>query len=129
MLSRAINLLLLLLLIVGGFLAWNSGRQRGRLTLRYDQLKHTVGDLPIGDPGLVHVLALPTNEPWHFAWRFYYPPKSQRILRGRNSGSTSWSGSGQGEQFLARVRFRQNDEGLMQVFARFGSGSSLSGFG
>ena len=39
-----------------------------------NKLKTELGKLTIKDPGKVHILALPSNEDWHWRWRVYLPP-------------------------------------------------------
>ena len=54
---RVVDLLLIVAFLVGGVWAWTSGRERGRLQADHDRLIGKMGDLPIGDPTLLHVLA------------------------------------------------------------------------
>ncbi len=54
---RVVDGFLLALVLIGGTLAWHTGRERGRLTQHYERLVRMVGDLPIKDPSKVHVLA------------------------------------------------------------------------
>jgi hypothetical protein len=129
---RAIDLLLLLAILPGGLLAWQTGRERGRLEARYERMVKIAGDLPIADPTKVYIRALDTGEPLHYAWRVYLPPNYTLIVRNRagngNGGSsTSWSLNS--VEFIARVGFRKDEQGLMNVYTRFHNGSSMSGFG
>lgn len=125
---RAFDLFLLIVVIIGGALAWQTGRERSRLSERHARLARITGDLPIADASRVHVQALETGEPMHYAWRIYYPPSYKAIL-GNSDGdwSTSWSSSS--SEFIARVVFRQDDEGLLQVYTHFSGGSSQSSLG
>lgn len=126
--KKAIDVLLLLILVCGGFLAWQTGRERRRLTATYDRLARTTGDLAISDPSKVHFLALETGEPLHFAWRAYVPPNYRVTLQSGTTGqSSSWSSSS--VEFIARVRFRQDDRGALEVYTHFSGGSSRMGIG
>jgi hypothetical protein len=125
---RVLDLFLVLTIAAGGVLAWQTGRERSRLEAQHARLVRTTGDLPVGDASKVHVLALDAADKAHFAWRMYFPPKTQQVLRGRHGGSsTSWS-SGPSE-FIARVRFREDDQGILNVYTHFGGSSSRMGIG
>ena len=94
---------------------------------RYHRLAGITGDLKITDPTKVYIQALETDDPMHFAWRIYYPPNYKQMLQNGNGfGGTRWS-SGSSE-FIARVRFRPNESGYMEVYTRFAGGSSRGGF-
>ncbi len=60
---------LLRVVLAEGVVAWQTGRERIRLTERHSQLVRVTGDFPIIDPTRVRVRALDTGEPLHFAWR------------------------------------------------------------
>src|SRR5689334_110913 len=113
---RALDLILLLVILPGGFLAWQSGRQRKRLEDRYERMVRVAGDLAIADPTKVYIRALDMGEPLHFAWRVYLPPNYTLVVRnltgnGSSGSSTSWSLNP--VEFIARVRFRKDEQGLM----------------
>src|SRR5262249_53145162 len=119
---RVLDLLLLLTILPGGFLAWQTGRERGRLEDRYERMVKIAGDLPIADPTKVFIRAVDTGEPLHLAWRVYLPPNYTLIVRNRtgdgsSGSSTSWSLNS--AEFIARVRFRKDERGLMSVYTRF----------
>jgi hypothetical protein len=125
---RALDLFLLIVVAIGGALAWQTGRERSRLSGEHARLARITGDLPIADASQVHVQALDTGEPLHFAWRVYFPPNYRQTLRNSNGGEgTSWSSSS--TEFIARVVFRQDEQGLLQVYTHFSGGSSRSGLG
>jgi hypothetical protein len=127
MTRRAIDLILIVVTLVGGVLAWQTGQERSRLAATYARLSRKAGDLPIGDPSKVHVMALPTGDPRHYAWRVYLPPKYSYELRSQTSGGQR--SASDASEFIARVRFREDDQGQLQVYTRFGSGSSRGGLG
>jgi hypothetical protein len=119
---------LILVILIGGVLAWQTGLERSRLTERHGRLARMAGELPIADPTKVYIRALDTGEPLHFAWRVYFPPNYRQSLRSRFGGLGS-STSTKPSEFIARVRFREDDEGFINMYSRFASGSSRSTFG
>jgi hypothetical protein len=125
---KAVDVLLLLVVLCGGIMAWQTGRERRRLAGTYNRLARIAGDLSITDPSKVHVLALETGEPLHFAWRIYVPPNyTLHLTSGMGGQSSSWS-SGSSE-FIARVRFREGESGTLEVYSHVAGGSSAMGIG
>ncbi len=125
---RVLDFILLLAVLIGGVLAWQGGRERGRLSETHRRLAQVTGDLPIADPTKVHVLALETGEPLHFAWRVYFPRNSTLILTDNIGGqATRWSIDP--EEFIARVRIREDGKGGLEIYSHFSGGSSRGGFG
>jgi hypothetical protein len=113
---RAFELTLLLLVLVGGVLAWKSDRERARLGETYRRLTRITGELPIGDPTKVHLRALETGEPLHYAWRIYYPPGyNQLLVLGNESQSTNVL-TAPGE-FIIRLKFKEGDDGRLAYYA------------
>jgi hypothetical protein len=132
---RAFDVILLPVVFIGGLLTWQAARERSRLSERYARLARITGDHPIADPSKVHLQALDTDEPMHFAWRVYLPPNYTTVVTGRcfseEVSSRSWVGPSPGtgpSDFIGRVRFRvEPQEGAMQVSTRFGRGESVRG--
>jgi hypothetical protein len=124
--QRAIEVLLVIAILIGAaFLMW-SVPARGELQERYDQLVVKTGRLEITDPTRVHIRAIPTGDPLHFAWRAYFPPNYPFAYSCSNGGgsssrSESWEG-------ILRVRMR-NVDGNLQLYYRFMGGSGLRSFG
>lgn len=116
---RIIDWFLLIVALVGGVLAWQTGRERIRLAERYDRLVKVAGELPIGDPSKVYFRALDTGEPLHFAWRVYLPRSYAQTIASRSSTLLLASSSGRATECIARVRFRRDDRGNMEVYAHF----------
>jgi hypothetical protein len=124
---RAIDWLLLIAVLIGGALTWQTGRERSRLAETHARLARLTGDLPVADPAKVYVQALDTGEPRHFAWRVYYPPNYTQVLRlSYGGGGTSYASNS--SEFIARVVFREDERGLFQVYTHFSGGSSRSSF-
>jgi hypothetical protein len=119
------DVVLLAVTIVGGYFAWQTGRERSRLAEKYDRLVQVTGDLPVADASKVYVRALDTGEPMHFAWRVYVPPNYQQIWKS-NHGGSSTSSSSSSSEFITRVRFREGDQGRLDVYTHFSGGSSRS---
>lgn len=125
---RVPDLLLLVMIVIGGFFAVRSGQERYRLSSTVARLARKTGDLSISDPSKIYVQALPTQNPLHFAWRVYLPPNYSLNLRAGSGGLSSFA-SGTARDFIARVRFREDEEGRFHVYSSFAGGSSGSTFG
>ena len=125
---RFSDIVLLLVILIGGILAWQTGRERSRLWGSFERLSRKTGDLAVGDPSKVYVQALKTNDPMHFAWRVYTPPDYKQLLKS-NSGNSMSAWSTESRDFIARVRFREDDQGRLQVYTRFHGGSSRMSLG
>ena len=125
--SKLLQLALVAVSLVGLVFVWQTGQQRQASRLEYERLIRLVGDLPLTDPGKIHVLALDTGEPLHFAWRIYLPPKCSFHARYQSGSSSSYYSDPQ--EFIARVRFREQPDGRMQIYTKFAGGSGQSGFG
>jgi hypothetical protein len=125
---KAFDGFLLVVVLIGGVLAWQTAWERGRLLRHYERLVQLTGDLPITDASKVHVRALETGEPMHFAWRVYIPANSkQTTIKLAGGGLNFWlNGS---SEFIARVRFRPDQEGQMEVYEHFGGVSGRRTFG
>jgi hypothetical protein len=124
---RALDLILLLVALSGGFLALQNGRQLRQLRAEYERLSTITGDLPISDASKVHVRALETGERLHFAWRVYLPANYRAVISNASGSSSSWTSNSC--QFIARVRLRENEQGMLQAYTRFSGGSSCMGLG
>jgi hypothetical protein len=126
-----VELLLIVAIAIGGYLAWQTGQERGRLQQTFDRLARKAGDLEIGDPAWVHIRAIPTGEPLHFAWRVYLPASYQTDVHVKTGHSTSrsYGSSSSSREFIARVRFREDENGVLNVYAKFASGSTRMGVG
>ena len=118
------------MILPGCFLAWQSGRERSRLEARYERMVRIAGDLPIEDPSMVYVSAVDTGEPLHYAWHFHLPPNYSLILRnetGGGSGGSSTSSSTGSRDFIGRVRFQPDEQGLLTVYTHFDGSSGMMG--
>jgi hypothetical protein len=127
---KALDLILLILFLIGAVLAWQSSRERARLMATHTQLAAITGDFQIVDPTRVNVLALETGDPKHFAWRIYLPPgftQDIRVLTG--GGNITQSSSGSSSDSIARVVFREDKNGMLEIYSRFSQGSSRSSVG
>jgi hypothetical protein len=120
---RPLEIVLLLIVVVGGGLAWQTGWERARLTRERDRLAKLTGDMTITDPAMLHIRAIETGTPLDFAWRIYVPPNFQ-LIRTENAGVKGSSRSSAANDFVARVRFRRDDQGFLQVFTRFANGNT-----
>ena len=128
---NVIDLVLLAIVLAGGALAWRAGRERARLAAHHDRLVAAAGELPADDPTLVYLKALDTGDPLHFAWRVHLPAKTHLEVRsttGSGWSGGSWSGSDPMD-FIARVRLRADESGMVNVYTKSVHGSSRSGVG
>lgn len=124
---RVVDGLLILAILAGGDLVWRTNSEQRTLKAEHDRLVRRMGELKIAEPDKVHILALPTDDPLHFAWRVYLPPNYQLQIRHSTGGSTSMNTSSC--EFIARVRFRENAQGRTEVYSSYTGGSGLSSFG
>jgi hypothetical protein len=132
MVRRLVELVLIVAIAVGGYLAWQTGRERGRLQQTFDRLARKAGDLRIEDPTRVHICAIPTGEPLHFAWRVYLPANytvNVNVKTGSSSGSNNGVPLTKPQEFIARVRCREDENGILNVYSKFAGGSTRMGVG
>jgi hypothetical protein len=125
--QRVFDWFLIAVVLSGGVLAWQTGRERSRLTARHSRLAKSTGELPIADASKIYALALDTGEPLHFAWHLYFPPNCTQTLNGRFGGQFNLSDCPAGDS-IARVRLRHDEEGLMQLYVHIGVGSMGTSF-
>jgi hypothetical protein len=123
MMQRWFNRALIAGILLGGLLAWQSGQERTRLQAEYRRLSAITGELAIDDPAKLSIRAIDTGEPLHFAWRVYVPPNYRQIVK-RSTGGSSRSSSSSSRQFIARVRFRLDEQGYLSVYSRFAGSST-----
>jgi hypothetical protein len=128
MIRRLIDLVLILAVVAGIVPAWMSGQERSRLEAEYARLAKSAGNLVLTDPTLVHMLALDTGEPLHYAWRIYFPPGYQATYRTSNEMSGgSWNRDAC--NFIGRVRFQVDEQDRLQLYTKFHGNMSLSQVG
>jgi hypothetical protein len=125
---RYVDLILLVAIVVGGVLVFQTGRERSRLQNTYDRLARKTGDLEIANRAWVHVQAIDTGDPTHFAWRVYLPPNYSEIVRS-SLGSQSQGSTTDARELMARVRFREDEKGLLEVYTHFSNSSSRTFLG
>lgn len=122
---------LVLAIVSGGILAWQTGRERSRLQGDFDRLFRVTGELPVADPTQLYVLALGSRDPMDHVWRIYLPANYRENLHhslmGMRGSSSGWSSSS--HEFIARVRFREDENGVLGVFIKFAQGSFRSSVG
>jgi hypothetical protein len=129
MFRKAVELLLIAGVLVGGVLAWRTGRERARLAAEYARLARAAGDLTITDPTKIHVLAIDTGEPLHYAWRIYLPLNVDRKVFSRFRSMELLTAS-KPEEFVMRVRIRRRpDLTGLQIYERGEFGINESNLG
>ncbi|WP_254507914.1 hypothetical protein [Anatilimnocola floriformis] len=119
--QRIIELALTIVILIGAVFLWRSTSTRSELTREHDRLANKVGRLQIKDPTKIHLLAINTDDPQHFAWRAYFPPNYHYAYScssggGSGSNSSAWEG-------ILRVRVREvNGKTLLSHALLNGSG-------
>lgn len=132
MIRKVVDLVLVALIVAGGYLAWQASRERRGLRAEYDRLVRAAGELPVTDPTMVYVRALDTGDPMHYAWRVYLPPNYPYEVRHSGwggGGESSNSGGSAAQEFIARVRFRPDDQGRLHCYLKFAGGASRGSIG
>lgn len=127
MITRLINLTLLVGAVVGGLLALKSGRVHNALLQEHRRLERKVGDLDVADPSKAYLRSIATDDPLHFAWRVYLPAGFH--ARWETGSGYSSSANSNSREFIARVRFREDEHGMLSMFTKQGGGSSSGGYG
>lgn len=130
MITRCINLLLLLLAAVGFLYTFRARSELRKVRGEHDLLAAQFGTLDVEDPEKYYVVRIDTGDPMHFAWRIYRPDKLQLKTRASSigGGSNSWSLSGPAGEEIFRIRFRIDERG-MRVFSKRQGSSSTFGLG
>jgi hypothetical protein len=127
MIRRFLEFVLIAIVFVGAVFSWQTGRERSRTFAEYKRLERMTGYLSIPDPSKVYARALETEDPLHFAWRIYLPPKYKQIVRYHSGSSSSWRSDA--TEIIGRVRFREDERGVLSVYTRFSGGSGMSSIG
>jgi hypothetical protein len=122
--SRSIEILLALAVLSGALLVSQSIWKRAELAREHDRLMQKTGQLVITDPTKVHLRALDTGDPLHFAWRAYFPA-NYNFAYNLTGGSSGWGTQSDPWEGILRVRLREVD-GHMRLYYRFIGGSGLS---
>ncbi len=99
---RLVDGLLLIVVFIGGYLAWQTGLERGRLAQHYQKLVRVAGSLVVSDPSKIYVQALETGDPMHFAWRVFLPANYTENWRSSRESAGSRT-SPKPSEFIARV--------------------------
>jgi hypothetical protein len=128
MMRRLLDCFLLVVALIGGYLAWQTGRERSRLSEHYQRLVRMAGDLVAPDPNKVYIQALDTGEPLHFAWRVHVPANYNLVVHSLPRGHAAHLQSSQPD-FIVRVRLREGDRGIMEAYSHFGPSSGKSDLG
>jgi len=124
--QRVIEIALAVAILSGAVFLWRSTTKRSVLTREHERLADKVGRLQIKDPSKIHIQAIKTGDPLHFAWRAYFPPNyryAYTCSSGGGSGSmdSAWEG-------ILRVRVREVN-GQMLLYYRLQQGSGQRSFG
>ncbi len=123
------NIVLVVIALIGVWKSISLQSQTIELKKILQRLKTQFGDLEIGDPALIHIRAIKTNEPLHFAWRVYVPANCKcatSMMSGGSSLGSSGTFSSAPSHFIARVRLYKNAQGELGIYETWQSGSSYS---
>lgn len=99
-----------------------------RLLAEHKRLERKLGPLRIEDPAKMHVRGVETGEELHFAWRLYLPAGfSYQVHFGDPgyAGSTSVDAA----ESVSRVRFYEDEEGVLNMFTACAGFSSTRQLG
>jgi len=124
---KLLNISLLIAVIVGGIFTYQASRQNRRLEAEFQRLAVKVGDLAVGDPALVYVQALPTDDPLHFRWRVYVPANFN--AKWAHGGGYSMSTNSDPCEFICMIRLAEDDAGRLNVHHKEGNGSGRTSLG
>lgn len=125
---RWINITLALLAVCGQIIAFRESSVNSYLLDEYRTLAAQTGYLDVLDSSKVHVVALPTEDPMHFRWRIYLPEKRTVFWKTNHWSNTGSSSTGPAD-FIAQVRIRTDENGLVRVFTDLGAHSSVVSLG
>jgi hypothetical protein len=117
--QRVIEIVLILIIAIGGAFLLPILMKLYGLQRELDHLTQKTGCLTITDPTKVHIRAIDTGEPLHFAWQAYFPA-NYSFSYTTNSGSGSNS-HGLPRETILRVRIREVD-GRLMIYQRLGGG-------
>ncbi len=93
-----VELAMLILTIVGGVLTIRSQPTLEKYREKRRALEAEVGELPISDPGKIHVQLLKSEDPMQFRWRVYLPKISDftTYASGFDADGSSYNSGGGG---------------------------------
>ena len=125
---RWMNIALFLAALYGAYVAVREEQLNRKLSVQHRTLAAETGFLDVTDPNKVHVVALPSEDPLHFRWRFYLPDNYTVIWRTNQWGEGKDSSSGP-RNFIAQVRFRKSEYGFVRVFKDIEPHASVGSLG
>ncbi|MCC9605025.1 hypothetical protein LOC68_25035 [Blastopirellula sp. JC732] len=133
-LQRILKLALVVAFVIGVVMFGLAKREQASIKAEYDRLTATFGEMPPGSPDRFQILRVPTDEPWHLAWRIQHPQnvplriENYIAFGGGSCGSGSSISSASGQESL--IRFRVDfDQQQMRCFLKHPFGGSTCGSG
>jgi hypothetical protein len=124
---RWLDRVLVVLLVIGGWLAFRSAIESDRLQAEYEDLRREIPELEVAHPSRLTLRAMPTGDPMHFAWRIQIPSSFPFVLASGGGVGTSTHASPR--DIIHRVRFRAEPGGRLQVYSGSTGGSSVQSIG
>ena len=115
-----LNVVLVLVAFVGLLFSVQQGLVKQTLSREYEILAAEVGYLESTGVDGVCVIALPTRDPMHFRWRIFVPASEEIYWTNRRWGGKEVGIPIKGPlSFIANVRFRQGENGMLRVWWGF----------
>ena len=128
---RLLNWLLLTLALVGAAMVIANWPRLRRLESEQRRLEARIGRLEIRDRSQAAIVAIKTDEPYHFAWRIYSPREGSFWLRtGSVGGQSTLSGSlHMDREIVVRCRFIFENDSVKHFIRSSGSSMTAGLFG
>lgn len=130
MIRKLLDAILLLITLAGGAMVWQTGREQARLQAKIETLTRAAGDFSVTDSSRIHVLALETGEPLHFAWHVYLPANYELVqqVNQASPASISPTRSVPPREFVVRVRIREDARGRLNLYEKMETTSTRGPF-
>lgn len=87
--TRALNVLLIISTLVGGFMLFQARQSNSKLRDQFNQLDFQFGVMKIADVDKFYARKIETRDPEIFAWRIFVPMNCQCYIRQRTTNTDS----------------------------------------
>lgn len=119
--QRIIEIVLIVIIAIGGAFLFPTLMKLYGMQREYNHLAQKMASLGVTDHTKVHIRAIDTGEPLHFAWQAYFPANYSFAYTTKSGNGSKASGAP--VHTILRVRLREVDGHLM-IDKRFGGGTS-----
>lgn len=126
---RIVDAALLVATIAGGCMAVSTARKLHGLQREDARLTGAIGELPVTDPAQLHIQAIDTGEPLHYAWHVYAPAGKMTLFVFDNGGSNvsqMFDSNLKPRECIGHIRFMEQPDGKAGAFCSFRSDSFCS---